>query len=55
MPIETRRVTPEIFQTVKRSLFVMKDVDDNLQIIEHDPLAGRETVNGHGPQLVILL
>ena len=32
----------------------MKNVDNNLQIIEHDPLACRKTVNGYGPHGMIL-
>jgi hypothetical protein len=33
---------------VKRSFVAMKDVDNDLQIIEHDPLTGRKPVNRHG-------
>jgi len=32
----------------------MKNVDDDLQVIEHDPLAGRKSVNRHGPNPMIL-
>ena len=32
----------------------MKDVDDDLQIIEHDPLAAGEPVNRHGPNGMVL-
>jgi hypothetical protein len=32
----------------------MEHVDDHLQVIEHDPLAGGETVNCHRPNRMIL-
>jgi len=32
----------------------MKYVDDHLQVIEHNPLAGRETVNCHRSNRMIL-
>ncbi len=32
----------------------MKNVDDDLQVIEHNPLAGRKSVNRHGPNRMIL-
>ena len=44
-PFELRRVAPEIFQAVTVSFVPVKNVDNDLQIIEHDPLAGRKTVN----------
>ncbi len=31
----------------------MKHVHDHLEVIEHDPLAGREAVHGRWPYLVI--
>ncbi len=32
----------------------MKDVDNDLQIIEHDPLTGREPVYSHGANRMVL-
>ena len=32
----------------------MKDVDNDLQIIEHDPLAGGKPVNRHGSNGMVL-
>jgi hypothetical protein len=31
----------------------VEDVDDHLKVIEHDPLARRESINGRGPPSVI--
>jgi hypothetical protein len=31
----------------------MEDVHNHLEIIEHDPLAGRKSVDGNGPDAVI--
>src|SRR3954454_2929407 len=45
LPLESRRVAPQIFQTVKRTFVAMKDVGDHLQIVEDDPLAGWESVD----------
>ena len=33
----------------------MEDVDNDLEIIEHDPLAGGKTVHGYGFDFVVLL
>ena len=33
----------------------MEDVDNHFEIIEHDPLARRKTVNGSGSNLVMFL
>jgi hypothetical protein len=53
-PLEAWRVAPEILQAVKGALVSMKHVDNYLQVIKHDPLAGRETVNRHRSNRVIL-
>jgi len=44
-PIDPRRVAPEILEAVKRAFVPMKNVDNYLQIIEHDPLTGWKAVN----------
>jgi hypothetical protein len=53
-PFESRRVAPQVFQAVKRSFVPMKDVDNDLQIIEHDPLADWKSVNRHGSNGMVL-
>ena len=47
-PFEPGRVAPEIFQTVKGTFVSVEDVNHYLQVIQHDPLAGGESVNRHG-------
>ena len=41
-PAEARRIAPKVFEAVELAFVAMKDVDDDLQVIEHDPLARRE-------------
>ena len=53
-PFESRRVAPKIFQAVKRPFVSVKDMDNYLQIIEHDPLAGWKPVNRHGSNGMVL-
>ena len=53
-PLEGRRVAPKVLQAVKSAFVPMKHVNNYLQIIEHDPLAGRETVNCHRSNRMIL-
>jgi hypothetical protein len=53
-PLEGRRVAPEILQAVKSAFVSMKHVDHYLQVIEHDPLAGRETINCHRSNRLLL-
>jgi hypothetical protein len=50
-----RRVAPQIFQTVKRAFVAMEDVDHNFEIIEHDPLARRKSVDRGGSPAMIFL
>jgi hypothetical protein len=33
----------------------MKDVDDDFNVVEHDPLAGGKSVNRRCPNVVVLL
>ena len=54
-PFHSRRIAPKIFQTVKGAFVSVKDMNHDLEIIEHDPLTGREPVNGHRPNLLVLL
>ncbi len=51
---EARSIAPQIFQAVEIAFFAMKHVHDDLQVIEHDPLTRRESVNRRGPRLVVL-
>jgi hypothetical protein len=51
--LDPRRVAPQIFQTVKRAFVAMEDVDDHFEIIEHDPLARRKTVDCGGAPVMI--
>jgi hypothetical protein len=53
-PFESRRVAPEIFQAVKRSFVPVKNVDNDLQIVEHDPLAGWKSVDSYRPYGMVL-
>jgi hypothetical protein len=53
-PFEAGRVAPQIFQAVKRSFVPVKNVDNNLQIIEHNPLACGKPVNRHGSHGMVL-
>jgi hypothetical protein len=53
-PPDPRRVTPQVFQAVKRALVAMEDVDNNFEIVEHDPLARRKTVDRAGAQFMIV-
>ncbi len=52
-PGDPRRVAPQIFQTIKSALVAMEDVDHDFEIIEHDPLARRKTVDrGRAPAVI---
>ncbi len=53
-PFEPGRVAPEIFQTVKGTFVPVEDVNHYLQVIEHDPLARRKSVNRHRSNGMIL-
>jgi hypothetical protein len=53
LPRDARRVAPQIFQAVKRAFVAVEDVDDDFKVIEHDPLARRETVDcGRAPSVI---
>ena len=41
-PGDSAGVAPEIFQAVELAFFAAENVDDDLHVIEHDPLARRE-------------
>ena len=41
-----RRITPQTFQRVELSLFVKKNMHQNIRIIHHQPLAGYRTFRG---------
>ena len=55
VPFQARGVAPKVFQTVEGAFGLMKDMDNYLEIIEHDPLAGGKSVNGGRANTVILL
>jgi hypothetical protein len=52
--LETRRVAPKVLQIVESAFVSMKHVDHYPQVIEHDPLTGREPVDRYGSNRVIL-
>jgi hypothetical protein len=54
-PIYARGVTPQIFQAVERAFVAVEDVHYHLQIIEHDPLTGGESVDCDRARGVIFL
>jgi hypothetical protein len=54
LPIEPQSVAPKILQGVKGAFIPVKNVDNHLQIIQHDPLACWKPVDRHGSNRVIL-
>ena len=52
--MQARGVAPKIFETVKGALGLMEDMDNYLQVIEHDPLAGGKTIDGSRTNAMIL-
>jgi len=44
-PFQPGRIAPEILKAVEGTLVSVKDVDNDLQVIEHHPLAGRKSVD----------
>ena len=54
VPFYTRGVTPKVFETVKGAFGLMEDMDNYLEIIEHDPLTGGKSVDGSRANGVIL-
>jgi len=54
-PRDVRRIPPQIFQAIERALVAMEDVDNHFEIIEHDPLARRKTVDCRRADMVIFL
>jgi hypothetical protein len=54
VPFHARGVAPKVFETVKGAFGLMEDMDDYLEIIEHDPLACRKSVDGGRANAVIL-
>jgi hypothetical protein len=55
VPFQARGVAPKVFQAVEDAFGLMKDMNNYLEIIEHDPLAGGKSVNGGRANTVILL
>ena len=51
---EARGVGPEIFERVIGALFLMKDMDDHIRKIRHDPLAQRKAVDARRADVVLL-
>ena len=54
VPFHPRGVAPKVFQTVKGAFGLMENMDNYLEIIEHDPLAGGKSVDGGRTNAVIL-
>jgi hypothetical protein len=55
VPFQAWCVAPKVFQTVEGAFGLMKDMDNHLEIIKHDPLAGGKSINGGRANTVILL
>ena len=53
-PFQAWRVAPKVLQTVKSAFVAMENVDDHLQVIEHNPLTSREPVDRCRAQRVVL-
>jgi len=43
-----RRIAPQRFEIIEGALVRLEDMDENPEVIEHDPLAGRKTVGVAG-------
>jgi hypothetical protein len=54
IPFHARSVAPKVFETVKGAFGLMEDMDNYLEIIEHDPLAGGKSVDGGRANAVVL-
>ena len=54
VPFHARGVAPKVFETVKGAFGLMEDMDNYLEIIEYDPLAGGKSVDGGRANAVIL-
>jgi hypothetical protein len=54
LPLHSRRVPPQIFKAVKGALFLVKNVNNHLQEVEHHPLAGGKSINRHGSHRMVL-
>jgi len=54
VPFHARGIAPKVFEAVKGAFGLMEDMDNYLEIIEHDPLAGRKSVDGGRANAVIL-
>src|SRR5207302_4428327 len=54
VPFQARGVAPKVFQAVEGAFGLMKDMDNYLEIIEHEPLTGGKSVNGSRANAVIL-
>ena len=50
---QARSVAPKIFQAVEIAFFAVEDVHDHLQVIDHDPLTSRKTIDRRGTQAMI--
>jgi hypothetical protein len=55
VPFQAWSIAPKVFQTVEVAFGLMKDMDNYLEIIEHDPLAGGKSINRARANTVILL
>jgi hypothetical protein len=54
VPFHAGGVAPKVFETVKDAFGLMEDMDNYLEIIEHDPLAGGKSVDGGSANAVVL-
>jgi hypothetical protein len=54
VPFHAGGVAPKVFETVKGAFGLMEDMDNYLEIIEHDPLAGGKSVDGGSANAVVL-
>lgn len=53
--LQPRCVAPEIFEAIERALFLMENVDHDIGVIRHDPLANGKPVHRHGRRSMLLL
>ena len=51
--IQPRGVAPEVLEAVVRALFLVEDVDDDIRVIDDDPVAHRVAVHRRGRDAVL--
>ncbi len=54
LPVYQRRVAPKVLEAVERAFVPVKNVDNDLQIIEHHPLTAWKAVDRHRANRMVL-